>query len=95
MEGAVETGGARRNRRGVLTLPRSTASIDTQVEVDEPLVAPLDVNDVVGRVTLLRDGEVVSEVPLGCCNESNPRVSLPAYGTRLYCGFSSYWVETG
>ena len=48
----------------VLTLPRSTASIDTQIEVDEPLVAPLDVNDVVGRVTLLRDGEVVSEVPL-------------------------------
>ena len=56
----------------VLTLPRSTASIDTQVEVDEPLVAPLDVNDVVGRVTLLRDGEVVSEVPLRVLQRVEP-----------------------
>ena len=57
----------------VLTLPRSTASIDTQIEVDEPLVAPLDVNDVVGRVTLLRDGEVVSEVPLRVLQRVEPR----------------------
>ncbi|MAV68333.1 MAG: serine-type D-Ala-D-Ala carboxypeptidase [Cellvibrionales bacterium TMED122] len=56
----------------VLTLPRSIASIDTQVEVDEPLVAPLDVNDVVGRVTLLRDGEVVSEVPLRVLQRVEP-----------------------
>ena len=56
----------------VLTLPRSTASIDTQIEVDEPLVAPLDVNDVVGRVTLLRDGEVVSEVPLRVLQRVQP-----------------------
>ena len=56
----------------VLTLPRSTASIDTQVEVDEPLVAPLDVNEVVGRVTLLRDGEVVSEVPLRVLQRVEP-----------------------
>ena len=56
----------------VLTLPRSAASIDTQVEVDEPLVAPLDVNDVVGRVTLLRDGEVVSEVPLRVLQRVEP-----------------------
>jgi len=56
----------------VLTLPRSTASIDTQVGVDEPLVAPLDVNDVVGRVTLLRDGEVVSEVPLRVLQRVEP-----------------------
>ena len=56
----------------VLTLPRSTASIDTQVEVDVPLVAPLDVNDVVGRVTLLRDGEVVSEVPLRVLQRVEP-----------------------
>ena len=56
----------------VLTLPRSTASIDTQVEVDEPLVAPLDVNDVVGRVTLLRDGKVVSEVPLRVLQRVEP-----------------------
>ena len=56
----------------VLTLPRSTASIDTRIEVDEPLVAPLDVNDVAGRVTLLRDGEVVSEVPLRVLQRVEP-----------------------
>ena len=56
----------------VLTLPRSTASIDTQVEVDEPLVAPLNLNDVVGRVTLLRDGEIVSEVPLRVLQRVEP-----------------------
>ena len=56
----------------VLTLPRSTASIDTQIEVDEPLVAPLDVNDVAGRVTFLRDGEVVSEVPLRVLQRVEP-----------------------
>ena len=56
----------------VLTLPRSTASIDTQIEVDEPLVAPLDVNDVAGRVTLLRHGEVVSEVPLRVLQRVEP-----------------------
>ena len=56
----------------VLTLPRSTASIDTQIEVDEPLVAPLNLNDVVGRVTLLRDGEIVSEVPLRVLQRVEP-----------------------
>ena len=56
----------------VLTLPRSTASIDTQVEVDEPLVAPLNLNDVVGRVTFLRDGEIVSEVPLRVLQRVEP-----------------------
>ena len=35
-------------------------------------MAPLDVNDVVGRVTLLRDGEVVSEVPLRVLQRVEP-----------------------
>ena len=56
----------------VLTLPRSNVSIDTQIKVDEPLVAPLDVNDVVGQVTLLRGGEVVSEVPLRVLQRVEP-----------------------
>ena len=56
----------------VLTLPRNNVSIDTQIKVDEPLVAPLDVNDVVGQVTLLRGGEVVSEVPLRVLQRVEP-----------------------
>jgi len=48
----------------VLTLPRSSAEITPVVEVDAPLVAPLRVGDVVGRVVLTRAGESVAEVPL-------------------------------
>ena len=48
----------------VLTLPRSSAEITPVVEVDAPLVAPLQVGDVVGRVVLTRAGESVAEVPL-------------------------------
>jgi len=48
----------------VLTLPRSSADITPLVEVDGPLVAPLQVGDVVGRVVLTRAGESVAEVPL-------------------------------
>lgn len=48
----------------VLTLPRSSADITPLVEVDGPLVAPLQVGDVVGRVVLTRAGESFAEVPL-------------------------------
>lgn len=48
----------------VLTLPRSSADMTPVVEVDAPLVAPLQVGDVVGRVVLTRAGESVAEVPL-------------------------------
>lgn len=64
----------------VLTLPRNNVSIDTQIKVDEPLVAPLDVNDVVGQVTLLRGGEVVSEVPLRVLQ----RVEAAGFFARLW-----------
>ena len=48
----------------VLTLPRSTANLTTEIIVDDPLIAPLAVGDVVGRVMLSRAGELVTEVPL-------------------------------
>ena len=48
----------------VLTLPRSTANLTTEIIVDDPLIAPLAVGDVAGRVMLSRAGELVTEVPL-------------------------------
>ena len=48
----------------VLTLPRSTANLTTEIIVDDPLIVPLAVGDVVGRVMLSRAGELVTEVPL-------------------------------
>ncbi len=48
----------------VLTLPRSTAQIVPSIEIDAPLIAPLRVGDVVGRVVLTRSGEPVGEAPL-------------------------------
>ena len=48
----------------VLTLPRSTADVTTELVIDDPLIAPLAVGDIVGRVRLSRAGEPVTEVPL-------------------------------
>ena len=48
----------------VLTLPRSTADVTTEIVIDDPLIAPLAVGDIVGRVQLSRAGEPVTEVPL-------------------------------
>ena len=48
----------------VLTLPRSTAEITPTIEIDVPLIAPLRVGDVVGRVVLTRAGELVGEATL-------------------------------
>ena len=48
----------------VLTLTRSAADVTTEIVIDNPLIAPLAVGDVVGRVRLSRAGEPVTEVPL-------------------------------
>ena len=48
----------------VMTLPRSTADVTTEIVIDGPLIAPLAVGDVIGRVRLSREGESVTEVPL-------------------------------
>ena len=48
----------------VLTLTRSAADVTTEIVIDDPLIAPLAVGDVVGRVGLSRAGEPVAEVPL-------------------------------
>ena len=56
----------------VLTLPRSTANLTTEIIVDDPLIAPLAVGDVVGRVMLSRAGELVTEVPLQTLDAVEP-----------------------
>ena len=43
---------------------RSTAQIVPSIEIDAPLIAPLKVGDVVGKVVLTRSGESVGEAPL-------------------------------
>ncbi len=48
----------------VLTLPRSTAAIERNVEINTPLIAPLASGDVVGQIVLSRAGERVAEIPL-------------------------------
>ena len=48
----------------VMTLPRSTAQIVPSIEIDAPLIAPLKVGDVVGKVVLTRSGESEGEAPL-------------------------------
>ncbi len=49
----------------VLTLPRGKKkSLHTQVELDEPLEAPVAVGDRVGKVTVSIDGDTVFEGPL-------------------------------
>ena len=68
-EGRVWKGQTQQVSLGVLqdvlmTLPRSTADVTTEIMIDDPLIAPLAVGDVVGRVRLLRAGESVTEVPL-------------------------------
>jgi D-alanyl-D-alanine carboxypeptidase (penicillin-binding protein 5/6) len=56
----------------VLTLPRSTAEITPTIEIDAPLIAPLQAGDVVGRVVLTRAGETVGEAPLEVLEAAEP-----------------------
>ena len=47
------------------TLPKRAADdIETRVEINEPLIAPLEADARVGKVTLYYDGEVLAELPL-------------------------------
>ena len=49
----------------VMTLPKRTGEgIETRVVVNEPLIAPLEPGQPVGRVSLVRDGETLAELPL-------------------------------
>jgi D-alanyl-D-alanine carboxypeptidase (penicillin-binding protein 5/6) len=49
----------------VLTLPRGKSKhLDTQVSIDDQLIAPLAVGDKVGTVTLSLDGETVFRAPV-------------------------------
>ena len=47
------------------TLPKRAADeIETRVEINEPLIAPLEADARVGKVTLYYDGEVLADMPL-------------------------------
>ena len=49
----------------VMTLPkRASEGMETRVTVNEPLIAPLEAGQPVGRVALIRDGETLAELPL-------------------------------
>ncbi|MCY3989327.1 MAG: D-alanyl-D-alanine carboxypeptidase [Gammaproteobacteria bacterium] len=49
----------------IMTLPkRASEGIKTRVVVNEPLIAPLEPGQPVGRVALIRDGETLAELPL-------------------------------
>ncbi len=48
-----------------MTLPRGVAdNAETEVVIDQPLIAPLAADSVVGKVTLISDGEVLAQRPL-------------------------------
>ena len=64
----------------VLTLPRSAAEINPTVKIDAPLIAPLRVGDVVGRVVLTRAGEPVGEAML----EALEAVESAGFFARLW-----------
>ncbi|MBL6694973.1 MAG: D-alanyl-D-alanine carboxypeptidase [Luminiphilus sp.] len=48
----------------VLTVPRERTAADIKLTVDEQLEAPLSRGDVIGRVQVVRGGEVLFETPL-------------------------------
>ena len=49
----------------LMTLPkRASEGMETRVVVNEPLIAPLEPGQPVGRVALVREGETLAELPL-------------------------------
>ena len=49
----------------VMTLPkRANDQVETRVVVNEPLIAPLEAGQPVGRVAMIHDGETLAELPL-------------------------------
>ena len=47
-----------------LTLARSNAEVQIALQVDNPLVAPLEVGQVIGNILLTRSGKAIAAVPL-------------------------------
>ena len=48
-----------------LVIPRGTESrIETKLEIDKPVLAPLEIGQPVGRLSVFLDGKLLSEVPL-------------------------------
>ena len=49
----------------VMTLPkRASERIETRVVIDEPLIAPLEAGQRVGKIALIQDGETIAELEL-------------------------------
>ena len=93
-EGRVWKGQTQQVSLGVLqdvlmTLPRSTADVTTEIMIDDPLIAPLAVGDVVGRVRLLRAGESVTEVPLQVLEVVEPA----GFFARLWDGIVLWFLQ--
>jgi D-alanyl-D-alanine carboxypeptidase (penicillin-binding protein 5/6) len=48
-----------------LVIPRGTEGrVETKLEIDEPVLAPLEIGQPVGRLSIFLDGKLLSEVPL-------------------------------
>ena len=73
----------------VMTLPRSTADVTTEIVIDDPLIAPLAVGDVIGRVRLSREGESVTEVPLQVLEVVEPA----GFFARLWDGIVLWFLQ--
>ncbi len=73
----------------VMTLPRSTADVTTEIVIDNPLIAPLAVGDVIGRVRLSREGESVTEVPLQVLEVVEPA----GFFARLWDGIVLWFLQ--
>lgn len=59
----------------VMMLPkRAGEQVETRVVVNEPLIAPLEAGQPIGRVTLIHDGETLAELPLA------PERAVPSGG---------------
>jgi len=93
-EGRVWKGQTQQVSLGVLqdvamTLPRSTADVTTEIVIDNPLIAPLAVGDVIGRVRLSREGESVTEVPLQVLEVVEPA----GFFARLWDGIVLWFLQ--
>jgi D-alanyl-D-alanine carboxypeptidase (penicillin-binding protein 5/6) len=48
-----------------LVIPRGTEGrVETKLEIDKPVLAPLEIGQPVGRLSVFLDGKLLSEVPL-------------------------------
>ena len=68
----------------VATIPRSNTTFEVVTDFNEPLIAPISRGDIVGNVSVVFDGEVVSEQPLQALND----IPQAGFFARLWDGFT-------